>query len=439
VNETRQHSSLPNVTTVRAAGTFTQIVRISMAIGMICQAAVLMKLSGVGSISFQTPGAGGLWVKVLLFPLGSFAAFAGSALPQKRSLIGNAAAGIGCALAWSYYVFMEPWAFLASQLSTTFFVLPLFGLLPISSVLTLRDIFSGMRSAARKFAGVNKSEPMSFDAITRKLEEKEYFVPAIYLLQGILLSALPLLPSMDKPFSFTRNLWYVGALWSENFFYLPMAAGLILIAASFLRNSGRFASGLLALQGTLAGFWFGIFTLFASADAIVYRKSSTQPSSSGDFGAGAVDAVLLALFFSPLIFTFLYALKDLRQMENVTAILMRLMSGCCEIALLRLFRWQETGDSVGGSLFLICVCGVYLLTAFHPPSIYVYAAKAGATCSLLAVIVTSFFLVIPDFSGLSPVTRQRSDLLLILLVNAGLAIASAVALNSNSSRQKIPA
>ena len=206
---------------------------------MICQAAVLMKLSGVGSISFQTPEAGGLWVKVLLCPLGSFAAFAGSALLQKRSLIGNAAAGIGCALGWSYYVFMEPWAFLASQLSTAFFVLPLFGLLPISSVLTLRDIFLGMRSAARKFASVNTSEPMPFGAITRKLEEKEYFIPAVYALQGILLSALPLLPSMDKPFSFTRNLWYAGAPWSENFFYLPMAAGLILIATSFLRNWSR--------------------------------------------------------------------------------------------------------------------------------------------------------------------------------------------------------
>lgn len=124
-------------------------------------------------------------------------------------------------------------------------------------------------------------------------------------------------------------------------------------------------------------------------------------------------------------------------MENVTATLMRLMAGCCEIALLRIFRWQETGLSVGGSLFLICVCGVYLLTAFHPPSIYVHAAKAGATCSLLAVIVTIFFLVIPDFSGFSVVTRQRSDVFLILLVNAGLAIASAVVLNSNSSRQKM--
>jgi len=407
-----------------------------MAIGMICQAAVLMKLSGVGIISFR--GVGGLWVKVWLCSLGSFAAFASSALLQKRFLIGNAAAGIGCALAWSYYIFMEPWAFIASQLSTTFFVMPLFILL-ISSVLTLRDIFSGMRSAARKFAGVNKSEPISFDAITRKLEEKEYFIPAIYLLQGILLSALPLLPSIDKPFSFTRNLWYAGAPWSENFFYLPMAAGLILIAASFLRNSERGASGMLALQGTLTGFWFGIFTLFALADTLVYRKSPAQESTSGYFGAGAVDAVLLALFFSPLIFTFLYALKDLRQMENVTAILMRLIAGCCEIALLRVFRWQETGNSVGGSLFLICFCGVYLLTAFHPPSIYVYAARAGATCSLLAVIVTGFFLAIPDFSGLSPATRQRSDLLLILLVNAVLAIASAVALNSNSSRQKIPA
>lgn len=271
-----------------------------------------------------------------------------------------------------------------------------------------------------------------------KLEEKEYFIPAIYLLQGILLSALPLLPSMDKPFSFTRNLWHPGAPWSENFFYLPMVAGLILIAASFLRNSERSASGMLALQGTLAGFWFGIFTLFASADTLVYRKSPIQEPATGILGVGAVDAVLLAFFFSPLIFTFLYALKDLRQIENVKATLMRLMAGCCEIALLRLFRWQETGNSVGGSLFLICVCGVYLLTAFHPPLTYPYAAKAGAACSLLAVIATSFFLVIPDFSGFSVVTRQHSDLLLILLVNAGLGIASAVALNPNSSRQKMP-
>jgi hypothetical protein len=409
-----------------------------MAIGMICQAAVLMKLSGAVGISFQTPGAGGHWIEIWLCALASSAAFASSASLQKRSLIGNAAAVIGCALAWSYYVFMEPWSFLASQMSFAIFVLPFFPLLSISSVLTLRDIFAGMRSVAAKAAGINKSELQSFGAIIRKLEENEYFIPAIYLLQGILISALPLLPSMDKPFSFTRNLWYAGAPWSENFFYLPMAAGLILIAASFLRNSERGASGMLALQGTLAGFWFGLFTLLASADTLVYRKSPIEESASGILGAGTVDAVLLALFFSPLILTFLYAVKDLRQMENVTAILMRLMAGCCEIALLRVFRWQETGNSVGGSLFLICVCGVYLLTAFHPPSIYVYAATAGATCSLLAVIVTSFFLVIPDFSGLSPVTRERSDLLLILLVNAGLAIASAVALNSDSSRQKVP-
>jgi hypothetical protein len=247
----------------------------------------------------------------------------------------------------------------------------------------------------------NVSATRENSSFTGRLEESEYFIPAIYLLQGILISALPLLPSMDKPFSFTRNLWYAGAPWSDNFFYLPMAAGLMLIAASFLRNSERGASGMLALQGTLSGFWFGIFTLFASADTLMYRKSPIQESTSGIPGAGAVDAVLLAIFFSPLIFTFLYALKDLRQMENVTAILMRLMAGCCEIALLRVFRWQETGNSVGGSLFLICVCSVYLLTAFHPPSIYVYAAKAGAACSLLGVIVTSFFLVIPDFSGLS--------------------------------------
>ncbi len=273
-------------------------------------------------------------------------------------------------------------------------------------------------------------------SFTGKLEEKEYFIPTIYLLQGILISALPLLPSMDKPFSFTRDLWSPGAPWSENFFYLPMTAGLMLIAASYLRNSELGASAMLALQGTLAGFWFGIFTLFASVDTLGYRKS--QESTSGILGTGTADAVLLTLFFSPLIFTFFYAVKELRQMETVTATLMRFMAGCCEIALLRVFRWQETGNSVGGSLFLICVCGVYLLTAFHPPSIYVYAAKAGTTCSLLAVIVAIFFLVIPDFSGFSLITRQRSDFLLILLVNAGLAIASAVALNSNPSRLKMP-
>ena len=130
-------------------------------------------------------------------------------------------------------------------------------------------------------------------SFTGKLEEKEYFIPAIYLLQGVLISALPLLPSMDKPFSFTRNLWYAGAPWSDNFFYLPMAAGLMLIAASFLRNSERGASVMLALQGTLAGFWFGLFTLLASADTLVYRKSPIQESASGILGAGAVDAALL--------------------------------------------------------------------------------------------------------------------------------------------------
>ena len=105
VNATGKHSSLPNVTSVRAPGTFTQIVRLLMAIGMICQAGVLMKLSGAFSISFQTPGAGGHWVEIWLCALGSSAAFASSASLQKGSLIGNAAAGIGCALAWSYYAY----------------------------------------------------------------------------------------------------------------------------------------------------------------------------------------------------------------------------------------------------------------------------------------------------------------------------------------------
>ena len=216
-----------------------------------------------------------------------------------------------------------------------------------------------------------------------------------------------------------------------------MAAGLMLLAASFLRNSERGASGVLALQGTLAGFWFGIFTFFALADTLVYRKSPAQESTSGYFGAAAVDAVFLALFFSPLIFTFLCALKDLRPMENVAVVLMRLTAGCCAIALLRVFRWRETGLSVGGSLFLICFCLAYGLTAFHARSINLYAARAGATSSLLAVVFTGFLLVIPDFSGLSVFTRQRFDLLLILLVNVGLALASA-ALISHSSRRKIP-
>jgi hypothetical protein len=439
VNATRKPSSLPDVTPVRAPGRITQLVRVWMAIGMICQAAVLMKLSGMLGISFQTPGEGGLWSKVWLCALGSAAAFAGSALLQKRVLIGNTLAGAGCTLAWSYCLFIQPWAFFASQLSATVFVLPLFVFLPISSVLTLRDIISALRSAAIKAAGIDKSEPHTLGEIIRKLEETEYFVPAIYALQGILLSSLPLLPSLDKPFSFTQSLWRSGAPWSENFFYLPMAAGALLLAASFLRNSERGASGTLALQGTLAGFWFGIFTFLSLADTLVYTLSPSQNSTSGSFGTGAVDAVLLALFFSPLFFTFFYALKDLRQMENAKAILMRLMAGFCAIAVLRLFGWEETENSVGVSLFLIFGCGVYLLTAFHPPSIYVFAAGAAATCSLLALMVTFFFFLFPDFSGQSPATRHRSDLLLLLLGNAALGIASAVALNSRSSRQQIPA
>jgi hypothetical protein len=130
-------------------------------------------------------------------------------------------------------------------------------------------------------------------SLTWKLEENEYFIPAIYALQGLLLWALPLLPAMDKPFSFTRNLWHTGAPWSDNFFYLPMAAGLILIAGSFLRNSERGASGVLALQGTLAGFWFGIFTLFALGETLVYRKSPVQPSPQK-----ALERALLMQFFS---------------------------------------------------------------------------------------------------------------------------------------------
>jgi hypothetical protein len=115
---------------------------------------------------------------------------------------------------------------------------------------------------------------------------------------------------------------------------------------------------------------------------------------------------------------------------------MRLLAGCCEIALLRVFRWREVGDSVGVSLFLICGCLGYALAAIHPRVLYSYAVGTAALCSSHALIILGFFFVLPDFSGTSLFRREQSDITLIFVANIGLVFAIVVASASVSFWQE---
>ncbi len=129
-------------------------------------------------------------------------------------------------------------------------------------------------------------------------------------------------------------------------------------------------------------------------------------------------------------------MKDLLETENAAAILMRLMAGCCGIVLLRLFQWREVGLSVGASLFLIGGFLGYVLAAVHPRSFFWYAVAAASLCASLALIVLGTLLILPDFSGFSLFTRQRSDISFVLLANIGLAFATAIAAVSFQKSQK---
>ncbi len=115
---------------------------------------------------------------------------------------------------------------------------------------------------------------------------------------------------------------------------------------------------------------------------------------------------------------------------------MRLMAGCCGIVLLRLFQWREVGLSVGASLFLIGGFLGYVLAAVHPRSFFWYAVAAASLCASLALIVLGTLLILPDFSGFSLFTRQRSDISFVLLANIGLAFATAIAAVSFQKSQK---
>jgi hypothetical protein len=129
--------------------------------------------------------------------------------------------------------------------------------------------------------------------------------------------------------------------------------------------------------------------------------------------------------------------KDVLAEENGAAILMRLMAGCCGIALLRFFAWREVASSVDGSLFLIAGFLGYVLAAFHSCSYFCYAIAAAASCGLVAIILLALALVLPDFSGFSVFTRQRFIVLLLFVRNVGLVFATAGAALSFRSRPKV--
>jgi hypothetical protein len=437
VGATKQGIPWPKAAPMRTGGRLTRIVRIAMAILMFSQAAVLLKLNGLGILVFENAGGYWRWAELLVYFLGASAAFTTASLFQGRPLTGNLAAATGCVLAWSYYVFMEPYAYFASQQSSALFVTPLLLFLPIASILTLRNIFAGVKAVGRRATGGGEFRQESFNTVLRKLEETEYFISAVYVAQGMLLLVLLFLASMGKPFSFTANLGNSTVAWSENSFYLLLAAGMLSISAGVLRNSVRTASGIIALQGALAGFWFGFIAFCASVQSVLLHGLASK-SASTDSAGGVWEASLLALFFLPLVFTFSFSVKDLRETENGAAILMRIMAGCCGIVLLRLFQWREVGLSVGASLFLVAGFLAYVLAAIHPRSLFWYAVGAAALCSSLTLVVLGFLLILPDFSGYSLVTRRHSDISLMVLANIGLGLAIAVAVSFRPRQKKRP-
>ena len=397
----RQGIPWPKV--ARTRGRFTRIVRVAMAIAMCSQAAVLWKLNGLGILSFKGPQAAGLLPELLVCFLGAAASFAVSVLLRERPLIANLAAGAGCVLACSYYLFMEPVAFFAAQLTSDLFVLPLILLLPVASILTLRDVVVGLKAAGKK-------EPSA--AILQKSEESDHLVPSVYAVQGAFLLLLLFLESLNQPLPFRPNFGNASLPWINNFFYLLFFAGLLSISAAVLRNSQRTVSAIVALQGTLAGFWFGLLVFIASIDPVAPRR------------IGAWGSITLVLFFLPLFFTFAFTLRGLLAAEHATAILLRLAAGCCGIALLREFRWPEVGHDVESSLLLIGVLLCYLLVAFHPPSYFRYAVALAGVTAALGILFNGFVLIMPDFSGMSPVTRERPDVLLVFFTNVALILAT---------------
>jgi hypothetical protein len=403
MNAVRQGIPWPKVARPRTRGRFTRIVRVAMAIAMCSQAAVLWKLNGLGILSFKGPQAAGLLPELLVCFFGAAASFAVSVLVRERPLIANLVAGAGCVLACLYYLFMEPVAFFAAQLSSDLFVLPLVLLLPTSSILTLRDIVVGLKAAGKK------ERP---DSALQKPRESTYLVTAIYAIQGALLLLLLFLESLPQPLPFRPNFGNASIPWINNFFYLLFFAGLLSISAAVLRSSQRTASAIIALQGTLAGFWFGLMVFIAYADPVFLHR------------IGVWASITLALFFLPLFFTLAFTLRDLLAAEHATAILLRLAAGCCAIALLREFRWPEVGHSVEDSLLLIGVLLGYLLVAFHPPSYFRYAVALAAVPATLAILFNGFVLVMPDFSGMSLYTRERPDVLLVFFTNVALILAT---------------
>ena len=393
----------PKVARPRTRGRFTRIVRAAMAIAMCSQAAVLWKLNGLGILSFEGPQAAGILPELLVCFFGAAASFAVSVLLRERPLIANLAAGAGCVLACSYYLLMEPVAFFAAQLTSDLFVLPLVLLLPVASILTLRDVVVGLTAAGKK-------EPSA--ATRQKSERSGHLVRWAYAVQGAFLLLLLFLESLNQPLPFRPNFGNASLPWINNFFYLLFFAGVLSISAAVLRNSQQTASAIIALQGTLAGFWFGFLVFISYVDPVTSRRG------------GAGGAIALVLFFLPLFFTFSYTLRGLLAAEQATAIVLRLMAGCCAIALLREFRWPEVGHSVENSLLLIGFLLGYLLVAFHPPSYFRFAVALAAVTAAQEILFNGFVLVMPDFSGMSVFTRERSDVLLVFFTNVALILAT---------------
>jgi hypothetical protein len=131
-----------------------------------------------------------------------------------------------------------------------------------------------------------------------KTRENEYFVPAIYAIQGASLLILLFFAFADKPPAFTASLGNSAARVVRKLF-LPAARGGR--AVDYPSRPAQFAADCVRYRrssGILAGFWFGVIVFNFLVNSVVRHDA--------DVGAASV----LALFFLPLFFTFPFAVKD---------------------------------------------------------------------------------------------------------------------------------
>ena len=141
-------------------------------------------------------------------------------------------------MAWAYCAVLEPWWYFAGQLAG-FASFLLLCVLLITSRWVLRDSYLLARFLARgggdvmaRWSGVEGPRSTSSLEFTKQLEDSAGFIPSIYLLQGLFLVVLPFLFPLEHFSSYSENLSRQMAGSPQNYVYLPVLTGLLLLGAS---------------------------------------------------------------------------------------------------------------------------------------------------------------------------------------------------------------